>query len=277
MASLTGVSVAMRGTERVGAAGGARAEPGDWLRAISRLAKANLLGGMQMLGTIPGLRARELDRAARRDVAAILRREGIVCGGIDLPIPPAHFAEAAHVDRALAAARDAMGLAAELVKLTEAGVMPVVALWLPRPVPMEVIRALASEADITGCAVADLTWPMAMPTDAVDEAESSATASATQVSNLVGSGLDAAVILMASSDPSATALRHAQTLRQARLSDARGGKRVSVGRGILDVLAYRVALELTAKDRPSGMVVVDLEGLDDPAVALGAAVAAWAG
>src|SRR5690606_13026801 len=47
-----------------------------------------------------GLRPRDLDRSARRDLAALLRRLELAFAGLDLWIPPEHFASPEHADRA---------------------------------------------------------------------------------------------------------------------------------------------------------------------------------
>lgn len=230
-------------------------DPVAAFRAAAALARGTGLAGLTLLGTLPGLRARELDRSARRDIAATLRREGLVCAGVDLPIPPSHFADPAHVDRALAATRDALILGADLAKLTELRARPVVALLLPRPAPAGAVEAIERAAEHAGCAAADLTWPL----DGAGK-DPGATGSAPGL----GVALDPAAIVLTGADPAAAVHSAGARLAQARWSDAASGSRVSVGAGRLDTLAYRVAVELA---RPAGMSVADVRGLERDAVA----------
>ncbi|MBL8759335.1 MAG: hypothetical protein JNK35_13000 [Phycisphaerae bacterium] len=241
--------------------------PGDpvaGLRAAAAMARGARLAGLTLLGTLTGLRARELDRSARRDIAATLRREGLVCAGIDLPVPPSHFADPAHVDRALAATREALSLAADLAKLTDLRARPVVAILLPRPAPQGAVAALEQAAEHAGCAAADLSWPF----EGAKEDERGPAPG-------LGVALDPAAILMAGADPAAAVHAVGARLVQARWSDAASGSRIAVGAGRLDALTYRVAVELA---RPAGMSVADVRGLEGDAVAaaLGGIVSATA-
>jgi sugar phosphate isomerase/epimerase len=192
---------------------------------------------------------------------------------VDLPVPPGHFADPGHADRALAASGEAMGLAAELAKLTEAPGAAVVVVMLPRPVPTAAVEALAREAERWGCEVADQTWPMGD-----GAAAGGAGAGARMVEgDRVGVSLDAAAMLMAGGDPAAAVHAAGERLVQARWSDAASGARVAVGSGRLDVLAFGIALELTAAARrgPRAMDVVDARGLAEAAGAIAAAAAVY--
>ncbi|MFT3684963.1 MAG: hypothetical protein QM783_08570 [Phycisphaerales bacterium] len=100
---------------------------------------------MQLDGTVAGMRARELDRSARRDVAATLKREGAAFSGIDLWVPERHFVEAAHVDRAVRAVSEACGLAGEVARLTEAGGVTV-CVTLPAGVMPAVVSEIGAAA-----------------------------------------------------------------------------------------------------------------------------------
>lgn len=261
MTSRVPLSLSMWGVDQP-----APADPAATLRAAAALARNAGLAGLTLLGALPGLRARDLDRSARRDIAATLRREGLACAGIDLPIPPNHFADPAHVDRALAATRDALTLAADLAKLTDLRARPVVAILLPRPAPSGAVEAIERAADLAGCAAADLSWPLEGGGD---------DPRANDPALRFGVALDPAAILLAGADPAAAVHAAGVRLVQARWSDAASGSRVAVGAGRLDALAYRVAVELA---RPAGMVVADVRGLegDGVAAAVGAIVSATA-
>src|SRR5690606_35381914 len=87
--------------------------PGEPRRSIDRLHELGFRF-IQLSATHPGLRPRELDQSARRDLLATLRRRERSPAGVDLWIPPEHFADAAQVDRAVAAAIAAIELAADL-------------------------------------------------------------------------------------------------------------------------------------------------------------------
>ncbi len=63
------------------------------------------------------LKPRDLDRSARRDLAAYLRRAELAVTGWDLIIPAAHWADPARVDRAVAATLAAIDLADEIRRL----------------------------------------------------------------------------------------------------------------------------------------------------------------
>ena len=80
------------------------------------LAAASRLGfrAVTISAARAGLRPRELDRSARRGLAAELRRLELHCTGIDLFLPREHYQRSEHVDRAIAAATGAIELADDL-------------------------------------------------------------------------------------------------------------------------------------------------------------------
>ncbi|MEM7756072.1 MAG: hypothetical protein AAF297_10600, partial [Planctomycetota bacterium] len=55
---------------------------------------------IQLDATRAGLRPRDLERSARRDLAATMRREELAFSGVDLWIPPHHFVDPDRADRA---------------------------------------------------------------------------------------------------------------------------------------------------------------------------------
>lgn len=214
------------------------------------LAWANQAGfrGVCLDGTVAGLRARDLDRSARRDLAASMRRVGLASAGIDLFLPPDHLLDSRWVDRAIGAATGALGLAADLAALTEGHA--VVCMNLPpTDAPPEWMGALIAEAQRIGARLADCAWPRSAHADA---------------SGPVGVGIDAAAVLAGGADPAAEMARAGAMLTAVRMSDWDGASRVPIGRGRLDELAFRVAIHTCA---PPGMVMVDARGTPDPRAA----------
>lgn len=205
----------------------------------------------------PGLRPRELDRSARRDLAALLRRLELSLVGIDLWIPTAHFTDAAHTDRAVTAIAAALDLAADLTTLS--GGDRVVSVSLPRDGLATTVRdALISHADRRHATLADHTWP---PADAPTH-------------DALAVGLDPAALLLAGDNPAKAAARLGARLALARLSDASEVCRVEPGgtQGRLNDLAYTVALTTAKYARP---LVLDTRGLPDPADAALRALRWW--
>jgi hypothetical protein len=170
-----------------------------------------------------------------------LRRLELGFSGLDLWIPPAHFADRAQADRALAATSAALALAADLSRLLGSD-GAVVGVTLPENAAPAIVDSLASEADRVGARVADHQWP------------------ARGAEGPVGAGIDPAALLAVGADPAAEVSRLAAVPASARLSDFTPGGRVAVGEGRLDVLAYRVALATKGYARA---LVVDLRGVRD--------------
>ncbi|MFI4898047.1 MAG: hypothetical protein ACIARR_09495, partial [Phycisphaerales bacterium JB059] len=103
----------------------------------------------------PGVRARELDRSARRDLGGLLRRRELTFTGLDLWIPSAHFEETAHVDRAVDATLGAIRLAGDLARLGDGGGAPVLRVPLGDAPAAGVVAALERAALEAGVGVAD--------------------------------------------------------------------------------------------------------------------------
>lgn len=213
---------------------------------------------IQLDGSLPGLRARELDRSARRGLAAMMRRLELGFSGFDLWIPPAHFSEPAHSDRAAAAVSGALELAAELASLSGSVLGVVVSASLPEGCD-ELVGHLASQAETAGVRLADHAWPARGEKPGVDHS--------------VGVGLDPAAVLLKGDDPAMAASQLGSRLVSARLSDASAGVRVNVGQGDLDEMAYSVALATASY---AGDLVLDLRGLADPLGSGQRALAKWA-
>lgn len=199
--------------------------------------------------TFPGLRPRELDRSARRDLASILKRAGVLATGIDLFLPPAHLADASHVDRAVQAILDAVELISDLAALgsIDAGVL---CLALPPRPLANAMQAIASAALERSLAIAD--FSLAAPPD---------------IPASIARGVDCAQAIAAGHDPATLVARGVAAIR---LCDWDGSKRVPIGKGRLDVQSTVASASVAA---PAAPVVVDLRGIDR---ATGQSWEAWA-
>lgn len=217
--------------------------------------------GVQVDATLGGIRPRELDRSARRDLAALLRRLGLAFSGVDLFIPPGHLTDSRRVDRAVAALASACVLAADLSRFTASPHAAVVATRLPERLDPRVLDALRHAADRAGATIANLAWPVD-PAGFTDGAG-------------LAVGVDPAAVLAHGEDPAAEVARMTRPPAAARLTDLSAVGRVAPGSpgGRLDVLAYAAALHARAFQ---GLVVADLHGLEDPERAASLAITAWA-
>lgn len=238
---------------------------GAEVRAMLTWARSIGAAAVQLNAATPGVRPRDLDRSARRDLAATLRREGLACSGLDLWIPPEHFTDAARADRAVASVRGAIDLAADLAALAGGSVVSarparpgVVSLLLPAEAPADLLAAITERAEARGVLLADHHWP---PRDSS--------------SPVLLLGIDPVAILAAREDPAAAAARLAPRAASARVADLSPGigptpgSRVELGRGRLDVFAYIVSLAAAGY---TGSAVIDVRGLRDPAHAAAAAM-----
>lgn len=205
-------------------------------------------------GSLPGLRARELDRSARRDLVSLLRRLGSGFGGIDLWIPSEHFADPIRVERATSAAIEAIELCAELATLDGRAAGRTVSISLP-PDAEDVVISLSDVADRTSVRIAD---------HGPDYAA--------RLTGPIGIGIDPAFLLARDMKPSDEAARAGARLVAPRLSDTDGIGRVTPGEGRLDLLAYAIALSTATAGSD---VVLDPRGLRDPDVQLREAIDAW--
>jgi len=206
----------------------------------------------------PGTRPRDLDRGARRGLAALLGRLDLTFAGLDLWIPPEHFTSATDSGRAVDAVVGACALAGEIATLRGApGV--VVSIVLPEAPPADVVDALATAARAARVRLADTGWPPASARDGFEDA--------------IGVGLDPAAVLLTGADPVVEIARVGDRLACLRVSDADQHGRVALGRGRLDLRAYR------RMGAPSGVgraMTLDLRGLTDADAAALQARAAWA-
>lgn len=218
-----------------GAATGSPREAVGWAAGVG-------VRAVQLDAAMPGLRPRELGRSDRRGLASMLRRSELAFSGLDLWIPPAHFAEPSHADRAAAALLGAVGLASELTSLLP-GSHAVVAVQLPANLPEATRTAFADAAAASEVTLAD---------HAVH---------ASPCAPAVCVGVDPASWLLAGSDPVAAAA--ADGTVSVRLSDTDGVSRVPAGvsGGRLDMVSLRAAVEVSAGVRT---VVADPRGLREP-------------
>lgn len=238
-----------------------RATDGTVKTALSRLAEAGFRG-VQLDAGLSGIRPRELDATGRRDLAATVRRAGLALGGIDLFIPRDHYTDPAHIDRATQATLAAIALAGDL------GRVP-----LSINLPVDTLAGDVTAALLAGVEAHGVT----LVVHAEDQLETLINWLNTADSGLVGLGLDPAALLGGRTDPVAAAQSHAARLAGARLSDNRRGRadgsRCTVGAGDLDLMSYRISVDLAPRRR--GPVVLDLRGLSNPLDAAALAHQAW--
>jgi len=220
---------------------------GDSIKsALDRIA-AIRLRHVQIASTMPGLRPRELDRTARRDLAASLRRRELALSGIDAWIPHEHLVDARHADRAVTAVRQAIVLAADL------GRVPVSLILHGAG---DVAAAIVAEAQRHGVEIADHSLPL---------------------STLAGTGIgiDPVICFSHAHDPAKVVHEAADRLVCARLVDLRSGMRGPVGSahdGRLDVAQYKVALSVNGFRRP---VVIDARQWAEPWRGIQQSIEAW--
>lgn len=240
--------------------------------ALERVARMGF-ETVQLDAALRGIRPRELNRAGRRELLSTVRRRGLRIGGLELLIPRKHYLDAHHVDRAMSATLGAIELAADLDRAPVSLSLPV------RRMPAELASTIAEAADGHGVPVAvhgeDQLEALQHWLEEVDLP-------------VLGAAVDPAPLLSRGQDPAVVAQRLGGRLNVARLSDLErgmaegsesdeggGGETVRCvpGRGELDLMAYRVALDL-ASSRP-GPVVLDLRGLSAPMRAATEAKRAW--
>ena len=228
--------------------------------ALSAVAGAGF-GAVQFDAALPGIRPRELDTHARRDLAATVRRAGLATAGVDLFIPRQHLLAPETVDRATDALLAAVGFAADLGRVPLSVALPICDL------ADDVATAVVSAAETAGVRLAVY----------AEDQHDDVLAWARSLHTIAGVGMDPAAHLAANTDPIQTVQRSLDSLTVARLSDTtRGladGSRLPAGGGDLDVMGYRASVDLAPPRR--GPVVLDLRGLDDPLRAMAAGQTAW--
>ena len=208
-------------------------------RAIE-LASALGYRSVTLDATHPELRARTLDRSARRDLAAVLRRLELSIAGLDLWIPPSHFAEAAHADRAVGVVSETLAMARELASLGGSSEGAVVSVLVDPGADASVALELGALAEAAGASIADHARP---PRDSKW--------------NRYGVGIDPAGVMMAGEAMQDAVLAAGASLVCARLSDLSAAGRTEPGSpgARLDRAGYEATLSVVGYERP---VIVDL-------------------
>jgi sugar phosphate isomerase/epimerase len=226
---------------------------GDQPRAaLDRLASMGFRH-VQLSAAQPGLRPRDLDRSARRDLLARLRRLAMSASGLDLWIPSSHLVAPAQVDRAVTALLGAIELAGQL------GRCPVsVSLAADDQDSLtSIVETVTRHAGQNGVEVADHAVPPVR-------------------GRPVGVGIDPAAWLVQEQDPAEAVSTYSQRLASIRLCDLlTSGTRGPIGEpggGRLDVHAYRDAIVNSGYRRP---LVVDVRQWSEPWRGLEQCARAW--
>ena len=215
--------------------------------------------GIQIDARADGTRPSQLGISARRDLAGLLHRQGMVLAGLDLWLPESAFFEADTIERAVDRTVECIDLATDL------GNCPI-SMLLPKQVDSSeldsALEVILAKAGGRGVRIADYARdaPGMEPVDVQSH----------------GLGLDPASLLMAGEDPAAAALAWGDRLASARLVDLTGEGNRTVpsmgGRGQLDLVSYKISLGLNPGGR---CVVVDLRDCPDPLQGLVQAGEAW--
>lgn len=241
---------------------------GSLKSALVKLTEAGFQS-VQLDATMAGLRPRDLDRTGRRDLIATLGRRSLRLAGLDLFIPRKHFAEAENMDRAVGAALAGIELAADLGRVPVSIALPV------KSLTDETTRTLAQAAD--GCDVRLAVHAE----DQLDELRAWLTGIGIPA---VGAAIDPASLIALGHKPVTVASELGAQLAVARLNDFQitagdegddhvAGVRCAVGEGELNVMNYRVMLDL-ARHR-AGPVVLDLRNMENALQAAEQGLESW--
>lgn len=233
--------------------------PGEPRRAMDRLHELRFRF-VQLSASQPGLKPRDLDHSARRDLVSTLRRCEIEIAGVDLWIPVEHFSDPSHVDRAVNAAVDAVIFAADL------GRVPI---SLTLPSDTESQNAPANEA--TAAVIA------ACERYGVPLADHAVPPSKRPRHDLLGIGIDPVAWLASSGGFDAAQITSSmpRSILSARLGDlSRTGSRQPLAQpgGRLNLQEYRIALSAAGYGCP---VVLDARQWNNPWQAVQVARQAW--
>jgi len=235
----------------------------DIRKALAMIAEASF-ESVVLDVSLKGIRPRELDQRARKDLLAAIARAGLRLGGVELFVPRKHLLASDTVDRAVSALLEAIELTGDLAR--QAGRLSLVTALPLGKLDEQTVKFLIEAAEGRGIALAvhgesDLE-------SAVAWAESLSLPS-------VGLAIDPATLLLQGQDPCEVLQQQSKYLLSARLSDADvgQGQRTPVGQGDLDVMAYRISADL-AKQRV-GPMVLDLRGAGPGGAAMQQAAKAW--
>ncbi len=209
--------------------------------------------GLALDAARPDCRARDLGRSARRDLAAMLRRAELELTGIDLFIPPEHYADPARSQRAFETVQQTAMLAVEIARLVGGRSRALVSITLPTGLPDHDRQALAAMFEKYGAIGADHT-PGAPASSA-----------------WLGTGIDPAACFLAGEDPAKLATKPGVVALRLSNLNATGRCPVNAEGGRLDLLAYTGAT-LTSDLR---WITADTRGVGDPERGVSAAVHAW--
>ena len=228
-------------------------------QAIGQLSKFKF-HAVQLDATLAGIRPRELDQRSRKDLLAVLTRSSMRLAGLDCFIPRKDFVSTKHVDRAMAGALSTIELAAEMGRVPVSLALPV------SDLADDVKSALLTAADAQGVTLA---------VHAEDQMQALLEWIATVNQPVLGLSMDPASLIASDQDPVTLTQKHGQQLTVGRLADYRQDTnlRCAVGDGALDVMCYRLMLDM-AKGR-RGPVVLDLRGLEYPQQAAVEGAKAW--
>lgn len=234
---------------------GSPAESAGPRRLIEHAAK---LGprAIRLDASLVGLRGRDLDRSARRDLAALLRRLDIGFGGIDLWIPPEHFADPARSERAVDAVRSSIDLCAELASLDG------------RPAGRTLSITLGADSEASASEISNAAARASVRI--VDHGPDAENRSTPESPFCVG--VDPASLLLRSADPVQEVARLGKRVASPRLSDTDGISRVTPGRGRLDLASYHASLIVSGLETDA---VLDARGLHSPDIQIQEAIDAW--
>lgn len=229
--------------------------------------------GITLDASTPDFRPRALTRSARRDLAASLRRRELEFTGLDLWIPPEHFADPTHTHRAINALSQAATLTVELATLVAGRSQPVLSIVLPEEMNPTDRAAIGAIAQSTGALIAD----HQPQSSASSESTSESSPEPSQPTPGIDIGIDPVMILLTGNSPGKAitqASAHASThLASVRLSDLNSMGRCPVGApgSKLDLQSYAGALLVAGKE----WITLDLRALPDPIAATTQAHQAW--
>jgi hypothetical protein len=212
--------------------------------------------GLTLDAARPDCRARDLGRSARRDLGAMLRRTEVELAGIDLFIPPEHYADPARCERAFETVQQTAMLAVELARLVGGRSRPLVSITLPASLAAHEREGLTAMFEKYGAIGADHT---------------PGTEGVGSHSHWLGTGVDPAACFLAGVDPAKIATGPGVTALRLSNLNATGRCPVNAEGGRLDLLAYTAAT-LTSDLR---WMVADTRGCAEPVRAAKAAVGAW--
>lgn len=213
--------------------------------------------GVQLSAAQPGLRPRELDGSARRDLRAVFRRLELECSGIDAFVPPDQFTDGVTSERAIDAVRHSCALASEMGRVPVCVSLPAPSTEAAKEARrQDAIAALVSAASSHGVLLANIAdnsapWPP------------------------IGVCIDPAAALASKREPDAVVLASAGRIVAARIVDLlKSGTRGPIGHpeGQLECLDYRISLESAGF---SGLPVIDARGWADPRAGAVRSLAAW--